>query len=82
MDVAINPTSFPKIATRMKIDVNVTLGQRACVRVSFYEEDSEFTPLDVKVFVLENEEYTAWGNDDDYVKDWLFRKLGMEKIDT
>jgi hypothetical protein len=78
MDLAINHT-FPKIATRMKIDVTVTLGERAYVRVAFYEDDSEFTPLDVKVLVLENEEYKAWGNDDNYVKDWVFRKLGIGK---
>lgn len=80
MNYQIPPTPFPKTAVRLKIDVAVVLNEKAIVRVSFYEDDSEYQPLDVKVFHIEGAEYKAWGNDDNYIKNLVFSKLGMRPV--
>lgn len=72
--------SIPKIATRIKIDVNVELDKRAYIRVSFYEADSEFQPLDTKIIILEGEKYKAWSSDDSYIKDIVFSEFGINVI--
>lgn len=80
MDLAIPPVQFPKTAVRMKIDVSVILSEKAIVRVSFYENDNEYQPLDVRVFHIEGAEYKAWGNDDNYIKNIVFSKLGIKPV--
>lgn len=77
MDIQIQATAIPKIATRVKIDVGVILDEKAIVRVSFYEEDHEFQPIDTKIIIIEGDEYKAWGNDDTYIKNIVFSKLGI-----
>jgi hypothetical protein len=79
MDLTIEPISFPKLATKMKIDVSVLLGEKAIIRVGFYEADSEFTPLDIKMIIIEGEEYKKWGNDDSYLENLIYSKLGLTK---
>lgn len=79
MEIAVYH-SIPKIATRIKIDVNVELDKRAYIRVSFYEADSEFQPLDTKIIVLEGDRYKAWGNDDAYIKNIVFSEFGINVI--
>jgi hypothetical protein len=78
MELPIQPMAIPKIATRMKIDVNVLLDEKAYIRVSFYEEDQEFQPIDTKMIIIEGDEYKAWGNDDGYIKNIVFQKLGIQ----
>ena len=75
--VVINPTPIEKIATKMKIDVNVALGEKAYIRVTLFEQHNEFNPLETKMIVLEGEEYKAWGNDDQYIKDIVYKELGL-----
>ena len=79
MDLLIEPVVFPKMATRIKIDVSVLLGKKAIVRVSFYERDSEYSPLDTQVFYIENQEYEMWGQQDSYLEELIFKKLGISK---
>jgi len=79
MDLLIEPVAFPKMAARIKIDVSVLLGEKALVRVSFYEADVEYMPLDTKMFYIEGDEYAAWGHDDTYLDDLIFKKLGITK---
>lgn len=76
MEFQIEPRAI-KVATRVKINVNVVLDEKAYIQVSFYEEDSEFTPIDSKVIVLEGEDYKKWGNDDNYIKDIVYETLGL-----
>ena len=78
MEVPIQPTAIPKIATRVKIDVNVVLDEKAYIRVGFYESDQEFQPIDTKMIIIEGEEYRAWGNDDAYIKNIVFERLGIQ----
>lgn len=77
MEFQISPTLIPKYAVRMKVDVSVVLDAKADIRVSFYEEDNEFTPLKVSVLQIEGEDYKKWGNDDRYIIDYIFEKLNI-----
>ena len=36
--------------------------------------------LDEKIFLIEGEEYKEWGNDDNYLENLIFKKLGLIKI--
>jgi hypothetical protein len=78
MEYLIQPTTVPKTAVRIKIDVGVILDEKAIIRVSFYEADMEFQPIDMRIIYIEGEEYKAWGNDDKYIKDIVFKKLGIK----
>lgn len=78
MELPIQPTAIPKIATRIKIDVGVVLDEKAIIRVSFYESDQEFQPIDTKILFIEGDEYRAWGNDDTYIKNIVFQRLGIQ----
>lgn len=77
MDFVIEPVSFQRIASRIKIDVSVILDAKATIRIAFYEDGSEFMPLEVQMLVLEGEDYKKWGNDDKYIVDYVFEKLGI-----
>jgi hypothetical protein len=77
MNLDIQPLIYPKLDVRMTIDVTVILSEKAFVRVSFYEKDNEYQPVDVKVLCIEGEEYKNWGNDDSYIKELVFKKLNI-----
>lgn len=78
MEFKIQPTIVPKVATRMKIGVNVILDEKAIINVAFYEDENEFTPISTKIITLEGEAYKNWGNDDQYIKDIVFEALGLK----
>jgi len=66
-----------KIATRMKINVNVVLDEKAIINVCLYDDDNEYMPIFSKTIILEGEAYRNW-NDDTYIKDIVFEALGMK----
>lgn len=68
----------PKMATRMKINVNVVLDERAIINVCLYDDDNEYIPIFTKMIVLEGDAYKNWGQDDNYIKDIVFEALGMK----
>jgi hypothetical protein len=67
----------PKIATRMKINVEVILDEKAIVRVSFYEDDNEYLPIATRTIIIEGQAYKDWGNDDAYIKNIVYETLGL-----
>ena len=77
MDLQIEPMTFPKVASRMTMDITVVLNEKAFVKVSFFEDVEVFIPLDTQLIIIEGDEYKAWGNDDSYIKNLVFRKLGI-----
>lgn len=77
MDLQIKPKTFPKVASRMTMDVNVVLNEKAFVKVSFFEDVEVFIPLDTQIIIIEGDEYKRWGNDDSYIKNLVFSKLGI-----
>ena len=76
MEFQIQPRAI-KIATRVKINVNVILDEKAIIQVSFYEQDSEYTPIDTQMIILEGESYKMWGTDDSYIKNIVYETLGL-----
>ena len=77
MEFTIQPLLVPKYAVRVRINVQVVLAQKANIAVSFYEADQEFVVLKQELIVIEGDEYMAWGNDDNYIKELVFRKLNL-----
>ena len=77
MDLQIEPMTFPKVASRMTMDITVVLNEKAFVKVSFFEDVEVFIPLDTQIIIIEGDEYKRWGNDDKYIKDLVFSKLGI-----
>lgn len=75
MELPIEPKPYPRYATKIKIDVAVVLNEKAIISVLFYEEN---TPLDMKRIEIEGDEYKAWGNDDAYLEQIIYSKLGLE----
>lgn len=69
----------PKMATRMKINVNVVLDEKAIINVCLYDDDNEYIPIFTKMIILEGDAYKNWGQDDSYIKDIVFEALGMKK---
>jgi hypothetical protein len=47
-----------------------------CVNVHATLMDND-TYVDSKMFKLENEDYTNWGNDDSYITNYVLTKLGL-----
>lgn len=78
MNLNIQPITIPKLVDRMTIDVSVILSEKAIIRVSFYEKDNEYQPLDVKVLIIEGDEYKNWGTNDDYIKELVSKKLNIK----
>lgn len=79
MDLQIEPMTFPKVASRMTMDITVVLNEKAFVKVSFFEDVDVFTPLDTQLIIIEGDEYKNWGNDDEYIKDIIYKKLNIQK---
>ena len=77
MDLQIEPMTFPKVASRMTMDITVVLNEKAFVKVSFFEDVEVFIPLDTQIIIIEGDEYKRWGNDDSYIKNLVFSKLGI-----
>ena len=77
MDFTIEPISFPRYATRIKVEVSVILEKKAIVKVNFFEQGAEYQCLESKYLVIEGDEYNAWTSDDNYIKNLVFSKLNI-----
>lgn len=72
----------PKIATRIHIQVlELKFGNYVKFRVDFYLNDDIYDMLCPKseVIIIEGDEYKAWKDDDSYITDLIFLKLGLRK---
>lgn len=80
MNIQIMPKdlSVPKIAYKVKIYVTVILDEKAVARVEFYDNSNYvLEPLDVQIVLIEGDEYRQWGQDDNYIYNLVFEKLGL-----
>lgn len=77
MEFTIQPILIPKYAHRIRIDVQVILAQKAIIQVHYFENGIELSPTHTEAIFLEGNEYLAWGNDDNYIKDLVFERLGL-----
>jgi hypothetical protein len=70
----------PKIAKSISIQVvSLKLNESVTLDVYLYDTNAYF--IEKKIFHLENDEYKAWGNDDSYIENIIFSKIGLEKLD-
>lgn len=59
---------------------NIKLFSSVSVIVFLKEENGGL--LDVKVITLEGQDYINWGNDDNYIIDYVLRTLDMTKLEV
>jgi hypothetical protein len=79
INVNVQDSSYVKTNTINNIIIrimNVDLFNSITVCASLFENT---TLVDNKVFKIEGEEYSNWGNDDNYIVDLILTKLGMSK---
>jgi hypothetical protein len=77
-EVSIQPKEFITLRTSNKISIFVTsvkLFQQAEIHVHFLDDAGSC--IEVNVFVMEGEDYLSWSNDDQYVVNWVLKKLGL-----
>jgi hypothetical protein len=77
-EISIVPKEFVTVKTISKIAiyvVRVDLFQKAEIHVNFLEDNG--CSIDVKVLVMEGEDYSSWASDDQYVVDWVLTKLEL-----
>jgi hypothetical protein len=58
-------------------DGQILLNKSATFPVRLLDVDGKL--IDVKFIILEGEDYTNWGDEDDYVVDFILSELGMSK---
>jgi hypothetical protein len=65
-----------KTAVRFSLDISqMELSVSATFRVSLYDANDKY--ISNKYVIIEGQDYTAWGNDDQYVIDFVAQKLGF-----
>lgn len=75
----------PLIAKRIYIKlVELRFNESAKFEVYFYKAIEEYDMRLVKTEIIEikDDEYKEWKNDDNYIIDLIFRKLGIQKKNT
>lgn len=69
------------VSKRVEFKIEVIPMSKAIVRAYFYNDDNDIDPVAVKIVVIENEDYSQWGTDDNWVIDYVYEKLGLVKSD-
>lgn len=64
-------------AKKVELKVEVLLSKKAIVRAFFYNDNNP-DPVAIKIVIVEGDEYLAWGQDDTYLEDLAFKKLGLK----
>ena len=68
--------TYTRVATRMNIRcIQLNLYESAIFSVELY--DDSYNHVTTKSVILEGEEYSNWGNSDDYIKTIIASKLGL-----
>jgi len=69
-----------RIITSFSVNIDsIILFERAYVSVKLIFENSNLTEM--KQFVLEGEDYTKWASDDNYVVEYVCKKLDIELLE-
>jgi hypothetical protein len=80
MEKNIVPVVFSKRATKIVIgDINVVLDLLARIIV-FYKDDDDNT-LETAIVVIDGEDYSNWGLDDEYLINKVLEKLNLIKLE-
>ena len=77
VEVVEKEVSLPYLVNSFDMNVYIlTLGVSAVVMANTYDKDGR--QLYNKQLIIEGVEYDAWGTDDDYIKNLVASKLGLE----
>jgi len=84
MDIEIKDKSIispPQIATQIYMIIsNLILFESVTVRVLFFKiEDKCRVQIDEQTVIISGENYLRWGTDDNYLENYVFAQLGIEK---
>lgn len=81
MEYKIEKTLVPRYANRIRIYVQVLLAQKAIIQVQYFECDDDLSPMHTEAIILQGDEYFAWGNDDNYIKELVFKRLNIASLE-
>lgn len=77
VEVVEKEVSLPYLVDSFDMNIIIlSLGFSAVVVANTYDKDKN--RLYEKQFVIEGSEYDAWGTDDNYIKELVASKLGLE----
>jgi hypothetical protein len=77
VEVVEKEVSLPYLVNSFDMNVIIiSLGNSACVISNTFDKDGK--RLYEKQFIVEGDEYDAWGTDDNYLKSLIADKLGLE----
>lgn len=77
----IEPIKITKTCNYLGIFLtNMSLGQNATFKINTFDEDAQVVKTDL--VRLDGEDYEKWGDDDQYVIDYICQKLNIKKRDT
>lgn len=77
-------TPEPIIVKSISINVmSMIFNKSVTLQVYMYSKTNENIKVmvDQKTILVEGDEYTAWGNNDTYLENLVFSKLGLQKAD-
>jgi hypothetical protein len=78
----IKSVDFTSTRTVTRVDIEITglkLHESVCVRATLIDSNSEvFNRVN---YVLTGTDYTSWGADDNYIRDYVMLQLGLSLPD-
>lgn len=80
-NVPIEPYTLVKTSTitSIRIEVNqIRLYNSVTIGVLLFDESGQ--PIDHRLITIAGADYTNWGNDDDYIINFVLNKLGLTKL--
>lgn len=80
MDIEVNPYTYTKtkIITKVNIDIeSIEFNKKATFKVYLYDCDDNI--ITCQTVFLEGSNYENWGTDDNYVIDYIFDILKLNK---
>ncbi len=81
MNIQVNPSPFVKPTVDIgNVLINVTevvLFNSVSLRVILYDTNNDY--IDTKTIVIKDADYLNWGNDDNYIVDYVLNELSLSK---
>ena len=72
----IEPKDFTYKGTRLDLIIDLQLHSQARISWTLFSENKKMR-LDSGQLVMQGADYDAWGNDDNYVINWICDQLGL-----
>lgn len=72
----IEPKTYTFEGVYIKIMIQIQLNESAIIQYGI-TNDKETMPLSIGSLTMQGADYDAWGNDDNYVIEWVCNQLGL-----